>query len=77
VRGSALVHDERFRQCIALQAQYLYDTFGKFPGTIPSIFLITYLQAHHLDLEFYDKFYGPGSYLKTHADHMKNWHHGA
>jgi hypothetical protein len=33
-----------------------------------------YVQAHHLDLDFYDKFYNPGAYLKTHADHMKQWH---
>jgi hypothetical protein len=74
VRSAAQVHDERFRECVALQAQYLYDTFGKFPATVPSMFLIMYLQAHHLDLEFYDKLYKPGSYLKTHADHMSRWH---
>lgn len=74
VRSSAQVHDEAFRECVALQAQYVFDTFGKFPGTVPSIFLITYLQAHHLDLEFYDKFYKPGAYLKTHAMHMAHWH---
>lgn len=74
VRSSAQVHDERFRECVALQAQYVYDTFGKFPGTVPSMFLIMYLQAHHIDLEFYDKFYKPGAYLKTHAEHMARWH---
>ncbi len=74
VRSSARVHDEEFRQCVALQAQYVIDTFGKFPGTVPSIFPITYLRAHHLDLEFYDKFYEPGSYLRTHASHMERWH---
>ena len=74
VRSAAQVHDERFKECVALQAQYVYDTFGKFPGTVPSMFLIMYLQAHHLDLEFYDKFYQPGAYLKTHAMHMANWH---
>ena len=74
VRGAAQVHSERFRECVALQAQYVYDTFGKFPGTVPSMFLITYLQAHHLDLDFYDKFYKPGAYLHTHADHLKQWH---
>ena len=52
VRSAAQVHDERFRECVALQAQYVYDTFGKFPGTVPSMFLIMYLQAHHLDLDF-------------------------
>ena len=35
VRSSAQVHDERFRECVAIQAQYIYDTFGKFPATIP------------------------------------------
>ena len=74
VRSAAQVHDERFRECIALQAQYVYDQFGKFPGTVPSIFSIMILQAHHLDLDFYDKFYKPGAYLKTHANHMRRWH---
>jgi len=74
VRSAAQVHDERFRECVALQAQYVYDTFGKFPGTVPSMFLIMYLQAHHLDLDFYDKFYKTGAYLKTHAMHMADWH---
>jgi hypothetical protein len=74
VRSAAQVHSAEFRECVALQAQYIYDTFGKFPGTVPSIFLITYLQAHHLDLEFYDHFYKPGAYLRSHAEHMARWH---
>ncbi len=74
VRSTARVHSERFRECAALQCQYVYDTFGKFPGTVPSMFLIMYLQAHHLDLDFYDAFYKPGAYLATHRDHMRNWH---
>jgi hypothetical protein len=74
VRSAAQVHSEAFKACIALQAQYVLDTFGKFPGTVPSIFVITYLQAHHLDLDFYDTFYRPGSYLKTHAEHFARWH---
>jgi hypothetical protein len=74
VRSAAEVHDERFQQCVALQAQYVYDTFGKFPGTVPSIFVITYLQAHHLDLDFYDEFFQPGAYLNTHAHHDNLWH---
>jgi hypothetical protein len=38
------------------------------------LFLNTELQAHHLELDFYDKFYKPGAYLKTHATHMEQWH---
>lgn len=74
VRGAAEIHSEEFRECVALQAQYIYDTFGKFPGTVPSIFVIMYLQAHHLDLDFYDKFFKPGAFLHTHSSHMANWH---
>jgi hypothetical protein len=74
IRSAAQVHDEDFKDCIALQAQYVFDTYGKFPGTVPSMFVLTYLQAHHLDLDFYDKFYEPGAYLQTHASHMARWH---
>src|SRR5262245_24058692 len=74
VRGAADVHSEEFKACVALQAQYVFDRFGKFPGTVPSLFLLTYLQAHHLDLGFYDEHFGPGSYLPTQAEHMETWH---
>jgi hypothetical protein len=76
VRGSAQVHDQRFKACVALQAQYVLDTFGKFPGTVPSVFIMNYVQAHHLDLDFYDRFFEPGAYLDTHAQHMPRWHGG-
>lgn len=74
VRSSAQVHDEKFRECVALQAQYAYDTFGKFPATVPTIFILMYLQAHHLDLEYYDALFKPGAYLYTHAEHLEKWH---
>jgi hypothetical protein len=73
-RGSAQVHDAEFKACVALQAQYVLDTFGKFPGTVPTIFIMNYVQAHHLDLEFYDRFFKQGAYLRTHAEHMQRWH---
>lgn len=43
----------------------------------PSRVATIYLQAHPLDLEFYDAFYKPGAYLRTHANHMARWHGGA
>ncbi len=74
VRSSAMVHSEEFKACVALMAQHIYDRFGKFPGTVPSIFILTYLQAHHLDLEYYDHYFKPGAYLRTHVEHMARWH---
>jgi hypothetical protein len=74
IRGSARKYSVEFIDCVSLMAQYIYDRFGKFPGTMPSVLAFIYLQAFHIDLEFYDKFYKPGAYLQTHAEHMKNWH---
>lgn len=74
VRGSAQVHDAEFKACVARQAEYVLDTFGKFPGTVPTVFILNYVQAHHLDLDFYDRFFEPGAYLRTHAEHMQHWH---
>ena len=73
MRESAQVHRDEFKECVTIMAQYIYDGFGKFPGTVPSIFILTYLQAHHLELEFYEHHFGPGAY-QTHADHMARWH---
>jgi hypothetical protein len=74
VRSSAKPFTTEIKECVALQAQYIYDTYGKFPATIPSIFLLTYLQAQHIDLDFYDHYFKPGAYLSTHTNHMRKWH---
>jgi hypothetical protein len=36
--------------------------------------LMWFMQVHHLDLEFYDGFFKPGVYGRTHRDHMTTWH---
>lgn len=73
VRGSALPPDG-IAELVTLQASYIYDTFGKLPGTVPTVHVLMYLQAQHLDTDFYDEFYGPGAYLRTHAEHHQSWH---
>lgn len=36
---------------------------------------LTYLQAHHMDLAFYDRFFKESvGYLHTHWRHMARWH---
>ncbi len=44
---------------------------GMFTGVNRSF---TYLQAHHLALEFYDRYFVDGAYLQTHAQHIAQWH---
>jgi hypothetical protein len=60
--------------CLGTMAQHIYATYGRFPANFPTILLRIYAQAQHLDLEFYDRFFAPGAYLQTHAEHMKIWH---
>jgi hypothetical protein len=67
-------YSPEFIAALAEVARYLHDTFGKFPATIPSILVRMYAQAQHIDLDFYDRFYGPESYLETHREHMARWH---
>lgn len=73
IRGSAAPFSEELVECVTLMAQYVYDTFGKFPATVPSIFTLMYLQSHNLDTDFYDKHFTSNAYLNTHANHHKNW----
>ncbi|MGH3402067.1 MAG: hypothetical protein ACRDRJ_06035 [Streptosporangiaceae bacterium] len=74
VRASAAPHDDRFIELLTLEAAYIDEAFGKFPGTVPTVQIMNYLQAQHLDTEFYDAKFAPGSYLTTHASHQQVWH---
>jgi hypothetical protein len=65
--------DKAFIDCVVLMAQTIYDRFGRFPATVPSIFTLMYLQAHQLDTDFYDQYFQGNAYLSSHARHDQNW----
>lgn len=68
-------YSEQLVQCVKDICNYIYDTFGRFPAHIPAMALsATWVQAHHLDLDFYDRFYGKAAYTPTQADHYRDWH---
>ena len=73
IRSSAVPADDQFIDCVTIMAQYIFNTFGRFPATVPAIYTLMYLQAHQLDTGFYDQHFTSGAYLKTHAEHDKNW----
>jgi hypothetical protein len=54
----------------------VFSLVDAFPGMVPSVFIMNYVQAHHLDLDFYDRFFQPGAYLRTRAEHVPRWHTG-
>ncbi|SJM63985.1 hypothetical protein [Gulosibacter sp. 10] len=73
VRAAAAPFDDRLVDLITVQAEYIDSAFGKFPGTVPSVWIQNYLQAQHLDTEFYDTHFIPGAYLPTHANERERW----
>jgi hypothetical protein len=63
-------------QCVKDICRYIYETYGKFPGTLDTMHLLFFTQVHHLDCDFYDTHFKDGAYLQTHRDHMEKWHPG-
>jgi len=74
VKGSVDPYTDEFVDCLSEVARYIHDRHGKFPGTRSTIVLPGYVQAHHLETDFYDAHYQDGAYLRTHAEHMERWH---
>jgi hypothetical protein len=53
--------------CTKSICNYIYETYGRFPGSLDAMHLMWFLQAHHLDTDYYDRFFHPGTYGRTHA----------
>ncbi len=77
IKASVTPYDEAFVACLAEVAQYVHDTHGRFPATFSTIVLPGFVQAVHLDTDFYDAHFEPGAYLPAHAEHQDRWHRGA
>lgn len=73
MRAGAASIDAEAMEIAAIMAEYILSSFGRFPATVPPVFIKTYLQAHRLDTDFYDTHFAPGAYLHTHAEHDRNW----
>lgn len=76
VKRGVTPYSEEFVACLGEVAQYIYDTRGRFPATFSTIVMPGFVQAVHLDTDYYDTHYQPGAYLPTHADHWQRWHAG-
>jgi len=60
--------------CTKAICNYIHDTYGRFPGGTDAMHLMGVMQAHHIDTDYYDRFFGPGAYGPAHAAHMATWH---
>jgi hypothetical protein len=78
-RGETYLHevphyDPRLVQCAKDVCTYLYETHGRFPAHVDAIYVPgVWLQAHHLDLTYYDALFKEG-YTQTQRDHQHLWH---
>ncbi len=60
--------------CVKDVCNYVFDTYGRFPAHVDAIFVPgVWVQAHHLDLNYYDSLYKSG-YSATQAEHERLWH---
>lgn len=64
-------------QCAKDVCNYIWDTYGRFPAHVDAMFVPgVWVQAHHLDLEYYDQLFEKG-YTEAQANHQQLWHGGA
>lgn len=61
-------------QCSKDFCNYVYNKYGKFPGTVDTMTIPMWTAAHHIDLDFYDKFYQPEAISENQCRHMADWH---
>jgi len=73
-RRSTVSVSEEGIACTKAVCNYIYETYGRFPGNLDAMHLIWFFQAHHLDTDFYDRFFRRGAYGPTHAAHLAAWH---
>ncbi|MFL6195508.1 MAG: hypothetical protein ACJ75H_15130 [Thermoanaerobaculia bacterium] len=53
---------------------YIWETYGRFPAHVDAVYVPgVWVQAHHLDLHYYDQLYRNG-YSATQAQHQRLWH---
>ena len=55
-------------------ANYIYDTYGRFPKLFNPILCEHYVQALHIDPGFYDRYQVAGSIWQEQREHMSTWH---
>jgi hypothetical protein len=78
-KGEAFIKEVPFYQPEVIQCtkdicNYIYETHGRFPAHVDAMYVPgVWIQAHHLDLEYYDELFGSG-YTETQARHQELWH---
>ncbi len=73
VSGSRQLRAET-RQASKDLCNYVYDTYGRFPALADTIQLPTMITVHHLDVDFYDRYYPAEVVPENTRKHLAEWH---
>jgi hypothetical protein len=67
-RNGAVAISEEGIACTKVVCNYIHQTYGRFPATVDAMHLMWLMQAHHLDTDYYDRFFRPrnGTYAGIH-----------
>jgi hypothetical protein len=67
-------YSDRAIEATIAYCEYIYRRYGRFPANSGPFRTILAHQAHHLDLEFYDRFFRPDVLSGTQREHWDTWH---
>jgi hypothetical protein len=60
--------------CTKAYCKYVYETYRRFPASVDAIQIPVTASVHHIDIDFYDKYYPKEAVSQEHRNHMKVWH---
>lgn len=61
-------------EAVVAYCEYVHGRYGRFPSNPGPFRTLMAYQAHHLETEFYDRFYRTGAYTEAHRRHFEEWH---
>jgi hypothetical protein len=67
-------YSDRAIEATIAYCRYIYERYGRFPAISGPFRTILAYQAHHLDLDFYERFYRPEALTETQRTHQADWH---
>lgn len=67
-------YDEATIRYFVSVVERLLETYNRVPGTLPTVHTSVYLQAQHVDIDYYEQFHDQNALLDTHREHMSIWH---
>ncbi len=74
VQATIPEYSEANIEAVVAYCEHVHRRYGQFPGNYGPFRTTMAYQAHHIDREFYDRFYRPGAYEDAHVEHFARWH---